>query len=273
MDPGTGAGAGAGAPPATSIDWTRPWLAPYRADGEAVAVDLAAGWPVHAALERRRGADPRRAALLPRFVPQAALPPGTAYEAWIAAERAVPTRDDLHDLFNGLVWLAFPALKWALNRRQASEIAGRGVGPRRGAWRDALTLFDENGAWLALPPEAAAAWAAHDWRALFGRHRAAWAAAAPVVFGHALLERLLRPRKALCAHAWRVDAALPGPADPGAVAGALAAGLDVAMAPPRHRPLPVLGVPGWWPANADPAFYDDPAVFRPAPARRAIIAA
>ncbi|MFG5409680.1 DUF3025 domain-containing protein [Piscinibacter sakaiensis] len=114
------------------------------------------------------------------------------YEAWIAAERAVPTRDDLHDLFNGLVWLAFPALKWALNRRQASEIAGRGVGPRRGAWRDALTLFDE---------------------------------------------------------------------------------LDVAMAPPRHRPLPVLGVPGWWPANADPAFYDDPAVFRPAPARRAIIAA
>ncbi|EGD03465.1 hypothetical protein B1M_16340, partial [Burkholderia sp. TJI49] len=27
-------------------------------------------------------------------------------------------------------------------------------------------------------------------------------------------------------------------------------------------PLPVLGVPGWWAANADPAFYADPAVFR-----------
>jgi len=27
-------------------------------------------------------------------------------------------------------------------------------------------------------------------------------------------------------------------------------------------PLPVLGVPGWWPANDDLAFYDDPAVFR-----------
>ena len=27
-------------------------------------------------------------------------------------------------------------------------------------------------------------------------------------------------------------------------------------------PLPVLGVPSWWPANEDAAFYDDPAVFR-----------
>jgi Protein of unknown function (DUF3025) len=28
-------------------------------------------------------------------------------------------------------------------------------------------------------------------------------------------------------------------------------------------PLPVLGVPGWWPANEDPAFYADVGVFRP----------
>ncbi|MNV85284.1 hypothetical protein D3C71_1792260 [compost metagenome] len=28
-------------------------------------------------------------------------------------------------------------------------------------------------------------------------------------------------------------------------------------------PLPVLGVPGWWPANEDPQFYADPQVFRP----------
>ncbi|MBN3821090.1 DUF3025 domain-containing protein, partial [Paraburkholderia sp. Se-20369] len=27
-------------------------------------------------------------------------------------------------------------------------------------------------------------------------------------------------------------------------------------------PLPVLGVPGWCAENAEPAFYDDPAVFR-----------
>jgi hypothetical protein len=28
-------------------------------------------------------------------------------------------------------------------------------------------------------------------------------------------------------------------------------------------PLPVLGVPGWWPANEDVGFYEDPQVFRP----------
>jgi hypothetical protein len=29
-------------------------------------------------------------------------------------------------------------------------------------------------------------------------------------------------------------------------------------------PLPVLGVPGWWPDNESPDFYEDVAVFRPA---------
>jgi len=33
-------------------------------------------------------------------------------------------------------------------------------------------------------------------------------------------------------------------------------------------PLPVLGVPGWWPANAEPGFYDDAQVFRPPPLQR-----
>ena len=28
-------------------------------------------------------------------------------------------------------------------------------------------------------------------------------------------------------------------------------------------PLPVLGVPGWWPANEAPGFYADAQVFRP----------
>ena len=31
-----------------------------------------------------------------------------------------------------------------------------------------------------------------------------------------------------------------------------------------YAPLPVPGVPGWWPANQAPGFYDAPAVFRPA---------
>ena len=35
------------------------------------------------------------------------------------------------------------------------------------------------------------------------------------------------------------------------------------LATKPFTPLPVLGVPGWWLANEDPAFYDDATVFRP----------
>ena len=56
--------------------------------------------------------------------------------------------------------------------------------------------------------------------------------------------------------------------------GAAARGLEVIIAGAggaAHLPgmaaakttLPVLGVPGWWDANASPDFYDDVSVFRP----------
>ena len=34
------------------------------------------------------------------------------------------------------------------------------------------------------------------------------------------------------------------------------------LAAKGHLPLPVLGVPGWWPDNEMPAFYEDERVFR-----------
>ena len=42
---------------------------------------------------------------------------------------------------------------------------------------------------------------------------------------------------------------------------------DVTLTPGRLLPLPVLGVPGWA-DNVDPAYYDDPAVFRRKRSRR-----
>jgi hypothetical protein len=186
-----------------------------------------------------------------RFVPAAALPAGEAYEAFVARTGTVPTRDNLHDTFNRLVWCRHPALKLRLNRLQAAEIAARGVCATRGPLRDALTLFDENGAlWPDAPPVLAAALAARDWYALFVTHRRLWRETRFEVFGHALLEQLARaPRKALTAHVALGD---PGtwPAE--------------AWAGRPFLPLPVLGIPGWWPANEDPGFYADPAVFRPA---------
>ena len=35
------------------------------------------------------------------------------------------------------------------------------------------------------------------------------------------------------------------------------------LVPKPFAPLPLLGVPGWWPANEAPGFYDDAQVFRP----------
>lgn len=189
---------------------------------------------------------------LPRFVPADSLPRGVAYERFIDDTAEVPTRDNAHDLLNGLVWLAHPALKWRLNRLQAAAIARDGVGGRRGALRDALTLFDENGAlWPRPHPDLRDAWMRRDWVGLLVDRRALWHERQPVIVGHALLEQmLLAPRRALTAHV------LLQP-QPLAMAEA-----DWAAKP--FVPLPLAGVPGWWPGQEDPDFYRDSKVFRPA---------
>ena len=250
------------------MDFAGPWLAPLQpALGQAWSVwqagatlaDALTGALTDAltdALGAQRAAAPGALQLDAgplRFVQQAALPPGEAYEAFIHRSACVPTRDNLHDFFNGLVWLAQPALKRRLNALQADEIARHGVGSRRGPVRDALTLFDENGALLQAPQPLWQALRQRDWPALFITHRALWAEARLVIVGHALLEKLATaPRKALTAHVLQVD-----------VDAALTMDAAAWAAKP-FNPLPVLGVPGWWPANADPGFYADPAVFRPA---------
>lgn len=83
-------------------DWGQPWFVPYREVAEPVLLRLAAGQPVHQALGHER------------FEPAGPLAAG--YEQHIAATGRVPTRDNAHDLFNGLVWLLCPGFKAALNR-------------------------------------------------------------------------------------------------------------------------------------------------------------
>ena len=239
-----------------AIDWAQPWLVPYRAIGEAAAQAVAGGAPVADALQRF--AAPGRT---PAFVPQSALPPGRAYEAHVFETRTVPTRDNLHDFFNGLAWLVFPEAKRRLNALQAGEIARIGVGATRGPLRDALTLFDENGALLDAPAALWQALAARDWQALFVTRRALWAEARLVVFGHALLEKLAAPRKAATAHVLRPP---PGAARAPIGDAWIAQALDgERLARKPFVPLPVLGVPGWCAANEAAGFYDDPKVFRP----------
>ncbi|WP_236903919.1 DUF3025 domain-containing protein [Comamonas serinivorans] len=145
-----------------------------------------------------------------RFVPQAALPAGEAYEAFIARTGCVPTRDNWHDLLNGLVWLRLPRTKQRLNRLQMAEIARDGVGARRGPVRDACTVFDENAALLHAPDALWLALLERRWADLFGPLRPLWAHSRLLVFGHAALEKLLTPYKSITVHVWRV----PQPFDP-----------------------------------------------------------
>jgi Protein of unknown function (DUF3025) len=239
-----------GAWPPAALPPEAPWLAPLHAPLRLAWPRLAAGVSVAQVLGDL--AQPAGGPADPTvgFVAQAELPADEPYEAFIRRTGQVPTRDNLHDLFNGLVWLTQPALKHRLNALQSAEIARAGNGPHRGALRDALTLMDENGALLDAPAPLWAALRARDWRSLFITYRHVWRQARLRIVGHALLEQLtVAPRKPLTAHV--LDAADPQALD--------AAG----WAAKPFCALPVLGVPDWWPANDDAAFYDDPAVFRP----------
>jgi len=243
-----------------AIDARQPWFEPYREWLDANRQALPSGATVATVLSGLRNRSWADAG--PRFVGASALPPGEAYESFVARTGSVPTRDNLHDFFNGLAWLQFPLAKRRLNQLQAGEIARAGVGPVRGAVRDALTLFDENGALLDAPPALWEALLARDWRHLFVELRPLWRQARLVVFGHALLEKLASPRKDLTAHVWRAQ---PGPEPEISLDGWLAGELTAQhLAGKPFTPLPVLGLPGWWPANENLSFYDDSLVFRPA---------
>ena len=255
------------------IDWTRRWYDSVRPAFERIGQDPAAVSDAlnagAAGLDLRNGAGMRL-----RFVPQSDLPEGLAYEEFIGATGCVPTRDNLHDFFNGLVWLTFPRIKQQLNALQAAQIAIAGVGKSRGPARDAATLFDENAALLVVrdSDEARAlvdALRGHRWaealferRAQFGTDVQLW------LFGHALMEKLVAPRKAITAHTRAVVAddrffALGWDAQRAWLDEKVAAELATdSLTTACFTPLPILGVPGWW-EGQDAAFYADTGVFRP----------
>lgn len=274
----------------SGIDWSTPWFAPWREPGEAAARLAEGGRPVHAALNQAalgqlaglapagheaqgHGTAPWPGQAAVRFVPQQALAPGEPYEGHVFRTGECPTRDNLHDFFNGLVWLRLPRAKRRLNAlhqaqieaatRQAASHPQAGV--VRGPVRDAMTLFDENGALLDAPAPLWEALLARRWDRLFVHLRPLWAQARLLVFGHALLEKLVAPRKDLTAHVWRVP--VPPAHAQGWGQGAddwLAGQFDAALlASKPFTPLPVMGLPGWCQANEDPAYYADAAVFRP----------
>ncbi len=260
---------------AGASDALAPWFDPVAADFLAVRDDVRNGRWERAIDRLNRIAEQRalrNANGRPVVFAAADAAAGAPYEQHIWRSGEVPTRrgeqGGWHDLFNALVWLAFPAVKAQLNRLQAEAIVAHGVGPIRGGLRDAATLFDESGA-IVVARDAALGVALREmrWRDLFVAARTRFCADVRViVFGHALLDKLRAPYKAACAQAWLIDwpacDALPQRCELDAfLAGQLHAST---LRTAAFAPLPVLGVPGWWAANEVAAFYDDAVVFRPA---------
>lgn len=242
------------------MDWQQPWLADWRDPGASLSALIQQGTPVHQALNDHGSAPVR-------FCDPAELPKGQAYETFVFEQRRCPTRHGLHDFFNGLCWMRFARAKTRLNALQAAEMARQGVGAARGPVRDAITLFDENGALLLAPEPLWQALAQRDWQRLFGELRPQWASARLILFGHALLEKLLHPRKGITAHVldWQVGRDVA----PDELDQRLSEVLQPDwLAPKPFLPLPVLGVPGWCADNDDPRFYADDKVFRPLELRR-----
>ena len=221
------------------------------------------------------------------FVAQEDLPDGMAYETFIAKTGNVPTRDNLHDLFNGSIWLTFPKSKALLNLYQAEAIDSEGISGRRGRVRDTITVFDENGAILVTAnPNIGEALTNFDWQNCLVAPRKEWddsfltqpytpnptAKAGVYIFGHALLEQLVSPRKPLCAHTLILAVesdffALSMTERMAYLDDCLSQKLDELLqdetvTPRALSPLPILGVPHFWPDNADPEFYNDTFVFR-----------
>jgi Protein of unknown function (DUF3025) len=232
-------------------------------------------WPEAAqltALARDKGLANARGRPL-RFTPQTSRCGQREYEAEIWADGRVPTRPhNWHDLLNALIWLSFPRTKAALNALQHSGLAP-GAGGRRGPLSDAATLFDESGLVLVasgqeLADDMAQRLRAHRWHEAFVVRRREWEAIRCYVFGHGLLEQALAPFPAMTAKCLVLtapalpprDAPLPDWLD-GRMAGLWARG---AIARPGDLfPVPLLGIPGLWPGNADPGFYGRRDVFRP----------
>jgi hypothetical protein len=201
-----------------------------------------------------------------RFVVQddSLLDDGLHYEARIAAGRIATRAENWHDLFNAAVWCRYPALKQAFNARQCAHIAT--MGPRdRNRAQYALTQFDEAGVIVRLRDASLLPlWDRHDWHALFFGHADAWRngdIAIAAVVGHALLEIALVPALFMVGKCLVVQGGHDDDSCIDHVVKAVREG-RVLNDPLELRPLPLAGVPGWYPGQ-DAGFYEAAECFQP----------
>ena len=264
------------------IDWSAAWLQGFKVQGQAVMQawqqrgklcvalnQCAKAWglaldPCAWASDAVHTHAPGEVSGVPIFVPQAQLPVGEAYESFIYNTHCVPTRENLHDFFNALCWFRFPMTKSYLNAEQAQTIERDGLLTARGSLRDALTLLDENACFVWCEDPVWHSLQAHHWMDAFWHQRAKWSQVRVELFGHALLEKLCTPYKAITAHALKGALPLLVGSDAQLDAAMLSTLKSLNLSRKPFQALPVLGVPGWFSDNEEKKFYEDVGVFRPA---------
>lgn len=206
------------------------------------------------------------------LAPQSAGVLRTPYERTLYESGNMGFRErNWHDFFNVLACVLFPQAKSALNERH-HEALGREVPGQRGPERDALTLFDESGVIVMGPRVLLDRIRMFEWHELFWLDRESVRRDMRfIVFGHALYEKALSPYVGMTGHALLIEAT-PDEArcDVGDVDGRAAAAIRTGAlsSSAALSPLPLLGVPGWWPGNEVESFYANDRYFRKGRTRR-----
>ena len=244
-----------------ALNFSHPVFAPYQ--HEIAALALGNGLPpldAFDALAATRGLVNAQGLPL-RFVAPDKPLAARDYEQQILQSGSVPTRADTwHDVMNALVWLRFPYFKAALNASHVVAMADE-AGALRGRRRDALTMLDESGVWVTSARATLSdALRDRDWQTLFWHQRAAVTAQMQfVVVGHALLEKMLHPYPSVTGKCLLLEYNSAGA---GYIEATASAALPTIDSPSQLAPLPILGIPGWDPLNAQAGYYANSAVFR-----------
>lgn len=181
-----------------------------------------------------------------------------------------------HDLFQLLTWLVFPQTKAQINALHIPHVETRmkpgADSGRRAPLENLLSLFDEGGAVVvASDASLLELIRGFEWKSLFWQRRAELADKLQcITFGHGLYEKALRPYVGMTANTILLevdDGFLTWPLAQrlqtldARLAGLFAAGLDY-REPRDLQPFPILGMPGWDPANQKRAYYANDRYFR-----------
>ncbi len=212
-----------------------------------------------------------------RFVPQeqGRLPFVAQYEPRCYLNGEVQTRENnWHDLFNALVWMAFPKAKAALNARHyQAMVAARNNGAGiRGRARDMLTLLDESGVLVACADaKLAKLLKEFKWKELFWQRRdQVEMHMGFYLFGHSLFEKAMQPYIGMTGQglllnvnedffSWPLERCLAHLDE--RLEEYLAAS-ENCVSSRELTPVPLLGIPDWYDENNKPDFYDNGRYFR-----------